>query len=61
MNLSLSYVFHLKLHFHSLMSNNWNHDSYYSLGDYSLEIFEDPSAMALVEVKVISSLDLIDR
>ena len=31
------------------------------LGDYSLEIFEDPSAMALVEVKVLSSLDLIDR
>ena len=28
------------------------------LGDYSLEIFEDPSAMALVEVKVLSSLDL---
>ncbi|WZY92766.1 hypothetical protein YC2023_065095 [Brassica napus] len=26
---------------------------YYSLGDYSLEIFEDPSAMALVEVGIL--------
>uniref|UniRef100_A0A0D3BT59 Uncharacterized protein n=1 Tax=Brassica oleracea var. oleracea TaxID=109376 RepID=A0A0D3BT59_BRAOL len=28
-------------------------DSYYSLGNYSLEIFEDPSAMALVEVGIL--------